>query len=330
MAVSGGGTSWDDPYIVDNWADFLTVNDSSNYVKFANPHEEGGVFVLSGSGTSTDPYIVSTYEEMLFATGATYIWQVKLIDRTTKTYKYENVYCLYDDSMSTIDFNVIEPTGYTSTLNFSAHTDFNGWTLKNITMKEAMLRISGTENKNAIFSNLLCTEYFGSAYLYADYGFEYFIIDMLVNNDSSNAQTVIYSGTNEMYSIRNSALKFTLRGNASFDGMFTSCKVDLDVMGGRFDGTYFDSKNTLFTGKINTTSSDSVTLGDDIYNTIFDLEYSGNGYLSKTSYVYNASFYNSDKVSDTSHLTANNLYAATTEQLKNAEWLSDKGFPIGA
>lgn len=325
MAASGSGTKAD-PWIVDNWEDFLTVmSNSSNYVKFANPDRE-----ITGNGSSTNPFVVSTYEEMLLKTGASYIHQVKLINREAKEYKYGDIWCIYDDSLTTIDFNDIMPNGYSEGLVISAHVDYNGWTLKNITMKEAMLRMSGTENKNAIFSNLLCTGYFGSAYLYADCGFEYFIIDMLVNNASSNTQTVIYSNTNETYSIRNSALKFTLRGNASLDGMFTNCKVDLDVMGGHFDGSYFDSKNTLFTGKINTTSSDSVMLGDDIYNTIFDLEYSGNGYLSKTSYVYNASFYNSDKVSDTSHLTANNLYAATTEQLKNAEWLSDKGLPIGA
>lgn len=86
---------------------------------------------ISGSGTSTDPYIVSTYEEMLFATGATYIWEVKLIDREQKIYRYEDIYCQYDDSLTTIDFNDIQPNGYSSTFGLNPAMNFNGWTLKN-------------------------------------------------------------------------------------------------------------------------------------------------------------------------------------------------------
>jgi len=69
------------PFIVYCWADFLKVNRGGYSVKFANPHEVDGEIILQGSGSQSNPYIVSTYDEMLFATGASDIWKVKLINR---------------------------------------------------------------------------------------------------------------------------------------------------------------------------------------------------------------------------------------------------------
>lgn len=68
-------------YVVSTWDEFLQYNSDGNTIKFANPHEVDGEIILQGSGSQSNPYIVSTYDEMLFATGASDIWKVKLINR---------------------------------------------------------------------------------------------------------------------------------------------------------------------------------------------------------------------------------------------------------
>ncbi|MDO4864719.1 MAG: hypothetical protein Q4A05_11170, partial [Ruminococcus sp.] len=129
------GDSWSEPIVVDNWLDFRAVS-SYRYVKFANPHETGGTITLDGDGTVANPYIVNTYEEMLYATGASHIWQCKLINRGTRLYKYtdnndNSIYCLYDASKSTIDFKTdadMPDGGYTDSVTINVYVDFNGWT----------------------------------------------------------------------------------------------------------------------------------------------------------------------------------------------------------
>lgn len=152
MAYTGDG-SQDNPYVIDNsdgqaWSNFNTLNNNSDnngkYLTFADVHVDGNDFDISGTGTSADPYIVSTYREMLHCTGASNIHQCKMIakDSTTRemTYRYdsenpetheiESTYCRYNPAPTTIDWNSISE-GSRSTIYVSMHCDFNGWTLLN-------------------------------------------------------------------------------------------------------------------------------------------------------------------------------------------------------
>lgn len=155
MAIRPGGDgSQANPYVIDNsdgqaWSDFNTLNNNSDnngkYLRFADVHvDENGDFDIDGTGTSADPFIVSTYREMLHCTGAPNIHQCKMIakDSTTRemTYRYDSenpethvvssTYCRYNPVPTTIDWNSISE-GSRSTIYVSMHCDFNGWTLLN-------------------------------------------------------------------------------------------------------------------------------------------------------------------------------------------------------
>jgi len=331
MARTGSGTSWDDPYIVDNWADLLTVNNNSNYVKFANPSR-----TITGDGSAANPFVVSTYEEMLAKTGATHIWQVKLIEREAKKYKYSSndgdIFLIYDDSITTIDFNN-EPTmpssGYTTPVLINCHVDFNGWTLKNIAINYGgQLRFANTGTKNIRLQNLLILRWLSSSALYLDYGIDTAIINMQASNDTTNALSLFYAPQSESESIRNSSItikSIANSGTITMNCMITDSNVLIEHTGLISLGNT-DFTRTRMSGTIDAPST--FTIADDIYGMIFDV-YCPNGQPSKQNYVYSSSFWNTDKCNNPSSMTATNLYGATTEQLKNPQWLYEHGLLIG-
>lgn len=319
------GDSWADPIVVDNWDDFLTVSgNSSYYVKFANPDRE-----ITGDGSSTNPFIVSTYEEMLLKTGASYIHQVKLIDRDAKKYKYGDIECIYDDSLTTIDFNDIMPNGYSSDLMIYAHVDFNGWTLKNMMFISSYLRFTN-RGYNLRLLNLYFTGKINSAWLNMSNGMENMIIDMSGVNPSTSNQTVFATGSSFSYGLTNSSFNLRTTGYITTTNVFLdNCVINFDV-GEVPDASlsYINTRDTLMTGKIKTNSTGTTQLFGSLYNCILDFDWTGTTTPSKTSNVQSPSFFNSDKIPSGS-MTATNLYAATTEQLKSAQWLYDHGLPIG-
>lgn len=162
------GDSWDNPIIIgenaetpeEAWAEFETVNSANvlKYIKFKNIHTNNGAMSLAGSGTSDDPYIVSTYEELLFATGATKIWEPKLINKESRIYKYKVsednfIYCRWDDTPATVDLSAagLYPSGM-SALSVPNNVDFNGWTLSNILFPSETTGVTFNRgNKNVQF-----------------------------------------------------------------------------------------------------------------------------------------------------------------------------------
>ena len=143
MAKIAGDGSSGNPYIIETWADFNTYNTSQYqnvYSKYKNPHYDYDTnsWNIPGSGTSEDPYIVSTYDELIHATGAANIYDIPLINKAVMTYKYGDIFCRYDTSLSTFNFNTLAPEGLNS-IKLNTHMDFNGWTLLN-------MRITATES----------------------------------------------------------------------------------------------------------------------------------------------------------------------------------------
>ena len=328
MAVSGSGTQAD-PYIVDNWADFLTVmNSSSNYVKFANPDRE-----ITGDGSSTTPFIVSTYEEMLLKTGATYVYQVKLVDRDAKKYKYNDVYCIYDDSLTTIDFNDIYPEGTTADLSISAHIDYNGWTFRNLTLRYRFIHNYILNNIRMINTIIKNSSTVSNGLILSKGGIKNSIFDIYVDETySSSGNYLFYLGTTEASGINNCSINLVSSWSVRLGyGSIVNSKINLDVHGERFligksKEASISLNNCLLTGTVEATGI-APTLGYSIKNTIYDVEFIGLSPTDNASSLY-TSFYNSDKVSDASALT-HGLIPATTEQLKSAQWLYDHGLPIG-
>lgn len=328
MAVTGGGTSWSDPYIVDNWADFLTVKGSStNYIKFANPDRE-----ITGDGSSSNPFVVSTYEEMLLKTGATYIHQVKLIDREAKKYKYGDVYCIYDDGITTIDFNDIYPEGTTDDLAIQAHIDYNGWTLRNLVLGYRFIHNYRLDNIRMINTIIRNSSSVSSGLILSEGGIKNSIFDIYVDETySSSGNYLFYLGNTESTGINNCSINLRSSWSVYLGyGSIVNSKISLDVHGERFqigerNVSSIKLNTCLLTGTVEATVLEP-TLGWYIKNTIYDVEFIGEPPSDNADSVY-TSFYNSDKISDTSLLT--NLIPATTEQLKDAQWLYDHGLPIG-
>lgn len=331
-------------YIVSTWGEFLQYNDSANTVKFANPHEVNGEIVLEGNGTQNNPFVVSTYEEILFATDATYLWQVKLIDREQKIYRYEDKYCRYDDSLSTIDFNDIAPEGYNSSLEIRSIVIGNGWTWKNIVLNEngyISFQHSSQPVSQLIISNLYAK---GSYCIQTNGGFKDSILDLFC--ESVNGMQIFTTAKNGGVVYENMSINLKARGgevslnkDEYYHVTLKNCRLNLDVDTTKFKIGYISSwsygvilNNVIVTGDIKTSSnSEDVKLGRSIRSCIYDVSYSGNAKLGidGNSIVKTASFYNSDKVEDETGLAVTNMYGATTEELKSAQYLFDKGLPIG-
>lgn len=104
---------------------------------------------MTGTGTASDPYIVSNWAEFC---------QVK--DETKKYIRFA------DAENKLINLNDEVPDGYTTTFTVTAReVDFNGWTIKNLTVRittgsNAAFRLGGTTNtllKNGIFDTIKTT-----------------------------------------------------------------------------------------------------------------------------------------------------------------------------
>lgn len=328
MAISGSGTQLD-PWILRGWDDFQSVMGSSGYAKFDNVHE-----TISGSGTQLDPKIVSTYEEMLAATQADYIWQVKLVDRDNKIYRYNDIFCFYDESLSTIDFNTIYPEGTTSVINITCNVDFNGWTFRNFVLNgnSGYMLWGQSTQQNGRFINMYCTSLGSNPRIQSTQAvtFENFIWDITSNTGSGYIFHHI--------TIKNSAIHYKcLSGNPGFGSAVTLSNVCVhyDVNATTFSGSGASGanctfNNCLFTGQIKATgNNNSNYIAYYTSNCIFDIQglparNDTKLYLGSTPSAL--SLYNADK------MTSNNYSAymgLTTAQLKDASYLASLGFPIG-
>ena len=77
------GGSWDDPQIYESFSEFMSAMNSSSggqYISLSDPHIMNGEFVGQGDGSENNPYVVSTYREMLLVTGASDVFKCKLMD----------------------------------------------------------------------------------------------------------------------------------------------------------------------------------------------------------------------------------------------------------
>lgn len=348
MAIPGSGTELD-PYVVHDWDEFCTYKDTSDvYIKFANPHEGQ---TIQGSGTASNPYIVSSYEEMLTATGAQYIWQVKLVDRDAKRYKYGDIDCIYDDSLNTIDFNDIQPEGFTASLTMScAGVNFNGWTLFNIkSSASGALKMSGTI-KNLRLSNMFFESDSAGASIIRCDSLSDSVLDIYANSLVSSAEHIVVlrsdAAITPVAQWNSLSINLKARGTGTINMGYTSANyriilnnsvINLDCdcynlkLGNRtqnasLSGNSFN--NCLIKGDIKTTSTSSVMLGCYFTNCIYDVSYEGNGKLATSWGGDGVNFYNSEKVDDTTELVRG-IMPATTANLKDAEWLYSQGFPIG-
>lgn len=316
-------------YVVTSWEDFLSYNTSGNNIKFGNPHEINGEIILEGDGSQSNPFVASTYEEMLFATGATYIWEVKLIDKENKIYKYNDIYCRYDDSETTIDFNIIQPEGFAERLYFLADKiDFNGWTFLNIIIKYDM--VFGNESNNAYtngrFINLIKNNNEDGIYIHRPSYVTYCIFDIIVESTSSNNYAVFdelpsYSAIT-VHAKDGSNCK--LSSDASY--WVQNSVINLDVSCyWKFGDMALE--NCLITGNCETQFSGTIPLCTSYTkNTIFNFE--STYAWSVPSSVSAITLLNSTKAPNVTSSAA--LFKLVPdEDMRSAQKLADLGLPIG-
>lgn len=260
---------------------------------------------MTGSGTEQDPYIVDNWTD--FST----------IDITSS-----DIYVRWADGENKIiDFNDFKPEGFSETIFLPYSVNFNGWTLKNLhsTANPALSGISGSK-PSKIYGLTLENFYFigGVSFRYFEF------------------QNCIFSGTAQSSSalslfayspFANGAINVSLYGAAQITAFsYSECKnsdIVMTVTGNRFNITSFcNAYNSRFSGKIRVDSNDNVALAIG-YSCVCNLE--SNRLLSSSGYTI--SIYNSDLSQATT--SSQNFIGCTTEQLKDAEYLYNLGFPIG-
>jgi hypothetical protein len=333
MAISGRGIEAD-PFIVHDWGEFEQVNISDNqslYVKFANPHETGGIVSISGTGTQADPFVCSSTEELLLATGAAHIWHIKLINKELKLYRYADKYCIYDDSLSTIDANEVD---IPASITIYLRCNFNGWTIRNLTIRRwyfyfgAGIRINNMRMLNTLFD--LSTADNQAAFYYNTYGA--YLSDCVIQGEFTiSSASTGYLAKQVYYNRCNVTIKgdlvgteiFCLTNYGAYDSVF-----NLDIPKSkkcRFNNSDNSAYRCLIRGIWNVGQSETSFAPFYKYsNCILDIE--SNKPLERSS-AGSPNAYNSDKLS--LYSTYSELNGTDTDHIYDPETLSGFGLPMG-
>lgn len=126
-------------YTVSSWSDFLLYNttdrETSDVIYFADSNITDGTFTGQGTGTRNDPYICGTYNEMMVATGARYLYNLQLVEEDSeedmKLYYCNGKFARHDRTNTTIDANFEGYSSGINTITIRCNVNFNGWTLQN-------------------------------------------------------------------------------------------------------------------------------------------------------------------------------------------------------
>lgn len=272
---------------------------------------------MTGTGTQTDPYIVDNWTDFLSVCDGS------------------STYVKWADGGGTIDFNDINPDGYTSEFRIRCHADYNGWTFKNL-----HFHTSGSIRFDNGANNLNLLDFYADDMTGKCFGFYGNSTNIKINGIYHGRATQTSSVcpiSTSSYTIKNSAVNLEIYGNdvgvayvaSSSSSFITSrwenCAINLDIKG----TTKADLGNTALTNCLVTGSiksgSELQHFGYSCTNTVFDIEIDKN-VVKSAGTPYGICLYNSDKATFSDIV---NYVGVTTEQLKNAEYLHNLGFPIG-
>lgn len=324
------GDSWADPIVVDNWDDFVACNADSaynnKYMKFANPSR-----TITGDGSQENPFVVSTYDELLEKTGASHAYQCELVNAETQLYMYNDIFCQYDSSLTTIDFNNTE---FPSTaLSIRLNIDFNGWTLANIERSVASYPIASFEVTYLTLKGLILKNFSvnGANSIFDNYAYYTTIYDSVINVILNSTDTLRLNAFN----VKNSSVSIMARGKSIESGMSsnkveqTNIYYDVDVESYR---TSYDFNCCYADGKLEPTVS-SAAWGDDITNCIINFESSR---ITASNYQLGKVVVNDDKIVASDWQHTNIIHAENEAQLFDRDdegsghsWLYNNGFLIG-
>ena len=278
---------------------------------------------MTGSGTEQDPYIVQTFEEF-----------DSVRNISTATYiEYSN---------DEVDFNDIQPYGYTERFILAGHITMTNVIWKNFTSRAGDAISFGGDIQGIYLECNNCKII--NAYHITSSSEKYFFIcrsgDVVFNNceisyrqDVGNvgAYTGLLRDAGGDQTFNACAITIKSYGNKNNTwrladgGTFEFCNINLDVQANKFDYP-LQGFMCWYSGKIdiNTATSNSKDGGSG--NIVWDVEITQPITLTSTSLYNFLSIYNSDKATITAS-GSNMIVGVTTEQLKNTSYLYSLGFP---
>lgn len=266
---------------------------------------------MTGTGTADDPYIVNSWEEY------------------SGIGSYEVLYAEFAPNAENkvIDFNEICPEGFSKTVEFARYTNFNDWTLKNFhsTANKAIKTGIGGKIDNLNFENfcwypLESTE----TYLFYDTG----PIGLTMTNCTISGQIQALNKINYVIpgALYESSLNIIVNTNNTFyvAKNFINSDIVLDISAKSVSLCSEKIINSRVSGKVQTV--ETFTAGDtgsayNVFNVQSDkaIGYSGKG----------ISVYNSD-IAPSPETVSDSFVGCTSEQLRDAQYLYNLRFPIGA
>ncbi|MBD5158886.1 MAG: hypothetical protein HDT23_01400 [Ruminococcus sp.] len=227
-----------------------------------------------------------------------------------------------DSENKVINFRNIKPEGFSETLKFPTHVDFNGWTLRNFqsTADVAIYSDSG-EIKNLNLQNFyLSKDTEDTVYFLKAVNMAGCAVCGTITSDNAVfcEENILQSSINIKTYIKNRFILVSLYQNKNYIKNSNIC-IDINASEIRFSNLSNSIINNIFSEKINCNTN--VILQGGVCN-IYNLK-------SNRNFSYNEngiSVYNSDLAINK---TSTALFkACTTEQLKDPEYLYNLGFPV--
>lgn len=299
---------------------------------------------ITGSGTSADPYILNTYSDLVASRDKTSI-------------------CIWNGG--DLDFNVIQPSGFTWRVDIWGSIDFKGATFSNFFGNNQSVSISdmgaiwfrhgnGGYIKNLNFVNfhfivgrsgLIRVGDNSSSNLYSGSmtGCKFSGKVNFENNEPSLIQVNRHTGYSGNYSVNSCSVNVEgVTTGSGYFSIFNStaqcyfCNIKVDLKGPRLSlfqypesSSSYDRRlvSSIVTGKMISTDETKPAILGAHQNDASNIYLMDEGdYIFKSS--SELSLYSTDGITVSS--VVNNCVGLTREQLKSIEAVRATGFPIGA
>lgn len=278
---------------------------------------------MTGSGTQADPYIVETFAEFD---------SVRNISATTYV----------EWSNAEVDFNEIQPEGYSDRFIINGHMTLTNVIWKNFTSR-ADCTISfgtGSGSPDIEFNNCKIIDAYhippsGEKYLFVGRGG-----NVVFNNCEISYRQDVGNLTGNTGLLRDvagdqtfNACAITIKsyGNKNNTwrladgGTFEFCNINMDVQANKFD---YPLRGFMcwYSGKIDIKTATSNSQSGGSGNIVWDVEITQTITLTSSSLYTFLSIYNSDKATITT-TNSTMLIGVTSAQLEDTSYLYSLGFP---
>lgn len=264
---------------------------------------------MTGTGTQADPYIVSTWEDFVTAIGT------------------EQAYVEFPEN-TIIDMNDVVPEGIGEMIYIKcSQFDAKGGEIKNLFFKTGGRFLVQNSNWNTYIKNLKLINMRAD-----DTGFRFFSYGEMRNcviSGSFGGEDMFDLSSNR-FTLESCSVNAQLQSGTKFTASYWNDDRSLNVKNSiinlsgsvRSDGGTLVLNNSILQGKIPTNYFYT------LYNSLIDCVVPANASLSGGGYTNDKGYINSSKFEE-GVTTTNQYILVTNEQLQDANYLFDIGFPIG-